>query len=108
MEEKDRLHIYDRSLVAFGMQSQYDQCIEEMAELMVAINKIKRQENFGEYGNDPTIKQNLIEELADVFICVEGLAHFIDKAGFDSMIDRKMQKFEQTINKYGRNQPPQD
>lgn len=99
MEECERFKIYDEGLSAFGMQCQYDQCVEEMAELMVAINKTKRQQSYGEYEGDLSIKENLMEELADVFICVEGLAHFLGKGEFDAMVEKKMQKFANTIKK---------
>ncbi len=99
MNERERFKIYDDGLDVFGMQCQYDQCVEEMAELMVAINKNKRQESYGEYKGDLSIKENLMEELADVFICVEGLAHFLGKEKFDKMVEKKMQKFARTIEK---------
>lgn len=99
MEEKERFKIYDEGLNVFGMECQFDQCVEEMAELMVAINKTKRQEKYGEYEGDLSIKENLKEELADVFINVEALAHFLGKEQFDEIVEKKMQKFARTIEK---------
>ncbi|MBQ8749916.1 MAG: hypothetical protein IJZ29_05580 [Clostridia bacterium] len=99
MEKFEREKIYDDGLDVFGMECQYDQCVEEMAELMVAISKVKRQQNFGEYENDNSIKENFLEELADVFICVEGLAYFVGEEEFNSKVEEKMQKFARTIEK---------
>ena len=100
MDKDKRNLVYDEALETFGMQCQYDQCVEEMAELMVAINKIKRQENFGEYEGESQLRENLFEELADVFICVEGLAHFLGEDKFDDFVNKKMEKFEKTVNKF--------
>lgn len=102
MDINERNKIYDEGLEAFGMQCQYDQCMEEMAELMVAINKVKRQTYYGEYKGDSSKMANLFEELADVYICVEGLAHFLGEKDFDAMVDKKMRKFKDTIDKCGK------
>jgi len=103
MNKEERIKIYDRGLEVFGMECQYDQCMEEMAELMVAINKVKRQKNFGEYQGDQSINENLFEELADVFICVEALAHFLGEDKFNDVVEKKMNKFNKTIDKCSKN-----
>lgn len=99
MTKKERELIYDEGLEVFGEDCQYDQCVEEMAELMVAINKLKRQKNYGEYQGNESIMQNFYEELADVFICVEGLAYMFANDKFDEIVEKKMLKFKRTIDK---------
>ncbi|MBQ8762010.1 MAG: hypothetical protein IJZ26_01665 [Clostridia bacterium] len=97
MNKKEREVVYANALEVFGMQCQYDQCMEEMAELMVAINKLKRQENYGEYKNNLSIKENFFEELADVYICIEGLAYLIGEPEFNKKVEEKMQKFARIV-----------
>lgn len=99
MDRLERERIYKEGLELFGMECQYDQCTEEMAELMVAINKLKRQEKYGEYEGDASIKQNLLEEIADVFVCVEALSIFLDEDKMEEIIEQKMRKYERTIQK---------
>lgn len=55
----------------YGYEPQSRQCIEEMAELTQAINKLWRKQNFG--GNSREIaeaQENLLEEIADVLIMI--------------------------------------
>lgn len=66
MEEKIEI-IAER----YGYEPQSRQCIEEMAELTQAINKLWRKQNFG--GSSKEIAEahdNLQEEIADVLIMI--------------------------------------
>lgn len=60
-------------------------CIEELAELQIAITKLER----GRQDND-----NLIEEMADVYIILGMLEqlYFIDKQVLEKEIKRKMER----------------
>ena len=60
---KERKKLYDDATTYWGKPAQYDQFIEESCELIVAINKFKRKSFYGEYKNDESIEENLIEEL---------------------------------------------
>ena len=53
MNRKERLELYNEAEKQWGLIAQYDQAIEEMGELIVAINKYKRKCLFGEYKNNP-------------------------------------------------------
>lgn len=87
-----RKEMYDRGLEKWGYIAQFDQTIEEMSELTKAICKYKRQLN-GEYSDRPDIKENLIEELADVYMCIEFLTILLGKDDYDKMLDEKLDKF---------------
>ena len=74
MVREERLKIYKEAKEIWGLVGQYDQCIEEMAELTVALNKYKRKTLHNEYQGQDEIENNVIEEIADVFICIEEMA----------------------------------
>lgn len=66
----------------YGYDRQARQCIEEMAELQQAINKFWRyvlkngKMDFKERKKDTLQEKNIIEEIADVEICIEQLKLF--------------------------------
>ena len=62
MNKKQRMKLYNEAEKYWGHIAQYDQCIEESGELIVAINKYKRKVLHGEYAGDERIEDNLIEE----------------------------------------------
>ena len=66
LTHEERLKIYDEATKLWGLVAQYDQCVEEMAEMIVAINKYKRKVLYKEYQNDDKVIKNLVEEIADV------------------------------------------
>jgi len=66
MEEKIRI-IAEK----YGYEPQSRQCIEEMAELIQAINKLYRKQNFG--GNSKEVAEahdGVLEEISDVLIMI--------------------------------------
>ncbi|MBS6763142.1 MAG: hypothetical protein KH304_06105 [Clostridium sp.] len=66
MEEKIRI-IAEK----YGYEPQSRQCIEEMAELIQAINKLYRKRNFG--GNSQEVAEahaGVLEEISDVLIMI--------------------------------------
>lgn len=93
MTKEERKKIYDKAEELWGLVAQYDQAIEEMGELIVAINKYKRKCLYGEYNGNSKIIDNLIEEIADVKMCIEQLEGFVGEANVERVLDQKMQKF---------------
>ena len=93
LSEEERLKVYDKATELWGLVAQYDQCVEEMGELIVAINKYKRKVFYKEYKGDNKIVENLVEEIADVSICLEQMRHFFKDYNIDEVIEKKMQKF---------------
>ncbi len=97
MEKLERKQIYDEAEREWGLIAQYDQAIEEMGELIVAINKYKRKCLYGEFKNKGEIEENLIEELADVSMCIEQLCYFVGENRVSEMLDKKMEKLKGQI-----------
>ena len=98
MKRKDRLEIYNRAENLWGEVAQYDQLVEEMGELIVAVNKYKRKCLYGEFKNNPKIEENLIEELADVKMCLEQICIYMGEDKVDKMLNKKLQKLQNLIN----------
>lgn len=87
----------------FGRDRQLQQAIEECSELIQAISKYNRLLN-GEYaGKDKKIIANLVEELADVEICIEQLKHFlkISESKINSVKEFKIKRTSNIINGVG-------
>ena len=97
LTHEERLKIYDEATKPWGLVAQYDQCVEEMAEMILAINKYKRKVLYKEYQNDDKVIKNLVEEIADVSICLEQMKHFFKDYKIDEVIEQKMQKFLKEI-----------
>lgn len=79
------LDIIKQSIDFYGKDVQSTVCMEECAELIQAISKEKRGKHD---------KQHLIEEMADVYICLEMLKEIynISSKEIESMIERKQQR----------------
>ena len=71
--------------------------IEEMAELIVAINKVKRAKHFIAQKKEG-VMDNLFEELADVKLCLEQMEWMFGKENVDKMFDKKLEKFLYQLN----------
>ena len=95
--EKQRINLYNKAEKTWGLVAQYDQAIEEMGELIVAINKYKRKCLYGELKNNEKAELNLIEELADVFMCVEQLILYMGEGKVFAMLDNKLEKLKHEI-----------
>ena len=97
MTKNERLKLYDEATTLWGLVAQYDQCIEEMAELTVAINKYKRKVLYGEYkGND--VAKSVVEEIADVSLCLEQMMYFFKDYNINDILDKKLLKLKDEIN----------
>ncbi len=87
----------------YGLDIQEQQLIEEMAELTQAICKDKRSRGQGqEIGGTwlySDLKNNLIEELADVKLVLSQVVYLLD---CDEAVDRVVQeKIKRTLNRIG-------
>ncbi|MBQ4535349.1 MAG: hypothetical protein IJA22_00830 [Clostridia bacterium] len=103
MVREERLKIYKEAKEIWGLVGQYDQCIEEMAELTVALNKYKRKTLHNEYQGQDEIENNVIEEIADVFICIEEMANLFGEDKVTAAIEQKMLKFKNEIDEMKEN-----
>ena len=101
MTKEERLKVYKEAEELWGLIAQYDQAIEEMGELIVAINKYKRKCLYGEYKENKKVEDNLVEEIAGVKMCLEQLEDFVGSEKVNAIFDVKMQKLQEQI-KYMR------
>lgn len=99
MTKEERLTLYADAEKHWGTLAQYDQCIEEMGELLVAINKFKRHKFFNEEF-DYDVKDNLLEELADVYMCIEQLIQMNDEKEVFEVLDKKLLKMKGQLEKF--------
>ena len=104
MESKDKIQ---KIADTYGYDCQSRQCIEEMAELTVAINKYYRgMKDFREHLNPPTPKkplplkelENVIEEIADVQIMLWQMAYLLN-ADVTPIIEQKLDRQLERIEK---------
>ena len=86
-------NIFKMSVEKWGVQSQYDQMTEECAELIVAINKYKRFLCGEKKQTEEEVMFNLLEEIADVKICVQQLEYILGADKVEKVYNQKMQKF---------------
>ena len=88
--EKKYIDNYKRCIEVWGIDAQIKMCIEEMSELTKALCKYKR------YGDEKAI-ENIKEELADVFNCVEQLSYHF---GYDDIEKIRCEKMERAMKKF--------
>ena len=100
MTKEERFDLYDRSTKKWGEQAQIDQIIEEMAELIVALNKYKRMEYYKEPKNKEKVFENLYVELSDVSICLEQMIHMFGEEEVEKIKISQLEKFKQEIEKF--------
>lgn len=97
MTKEERFEVYNKAEELWGLVAQYDQAIEEMGELIVAINKYKRKCLYGEFKNNSKVEDNLAEELADVSMCLEQLISYVGEDKVNAMFSKKMAKLQEEI-----------
>ena len=95
MEEKTATYtaILEENIKAHGKELETTVAMEELAELIQAVSKVKR------YGFRNEYKDNLIEELADVDIVITELMMLFDVSTeeFYSVMDRKVQRIKKRL-----------
>ena len=81
-----------KAIELFGVEKQSMIVMEELAELTQAVSKINRRYN-------QETRDNLIEEMADVYIILEQLELMrdIDEEDIDDIIDLKMKRLKERI-----------
>lgn len=78
----------------YGYEAQKNQCIEECAELIQALNKLSRANGLGQ----PTKKTkeeclaNVVEEIADVQVTLYELMYSLHIGGINEIIERKLDR----------------
>jgi len=111
-EENNRDIVLDSAIQVYGILNQLDMAIEECAELIQAINKIKRSFTIDEIKNikngnhifksteDAIVYNNVCSEIADVKIMLYQLEKIFDKNNIDISEERKLIRLEERLLKY--------
>ena len=97
MTKQERYDLYQRAVEKWGEDSQFDQMIEEMAELTVALNKFKRAKHFVAQKKEGVL-ENIYEELADVKMCLEQMEWIFGEENVNSTLEEKFKKFIKQLN----------
>ena len=103
MINENAIRILNQAINKYGAKMYEDIAIEEMSELTKALLKHRRAGEIGEYNLSDTLS-SIIEELADVIICLEYLKliylqtapDFCERV--DKMIDYKVDRIERRLN----------
>jgi NTP pyrophosphatase (non-canonical NTP hydrolase) len=84
----------------YGFDAQSRQCIEEMAELTVALNKMWREGMKTDYFYSELKKNDIAEEIADVYIMLEQMKYLLNiyEDDIETIINRKILRQLERIN----------
>lgn len=97
MTREERNDLYKKAVEKWGEEAQFDQMVEEMGELIVAFNKLRRAKNYKQQDMQSAI-DNLFEEIADVKLCVEQMEWIFGKEKIDKVLQGKLEKFIKQLN----------
>lgn len=94
-----------RSIARYGADAQTTVCMEEFAELIQAIGKLKRfnpEDPTNMVGRNELI-ENLYEEMADALICFDLLVetYGLKPSDLRSMVDHKVWRMKQKMEAQG-------
>lgn len=88
MDKQNYNDIFQATLEKWGEEAQYDQTIEECAELIAALKHFKR----GRVSED-----HIIDELADVILMSEQLMYMFGERRVSQAIDKKIHKLRSLL-----------
>lgn len=92
MEKQDRINLYKKALRTWGEEAQVNMLDEELGELITAVARFKRGR---------ATHQDVMTELADVFIMVEQIATMMSYDDFEKELDRKLVRLrDEKLAKY--------
>lgn len=91
---REQLKVLDNSLMQNGVNQQLMVCMEEPAELIQAISKVER------YPDEVDRIENVVEEIADVSICIEYLKmiYNIDQEEIGNWINKKIKRIKERVD----------
>ena len=91
---REQLKVLDNSLMQNGVNQQLMVCMEEPAELIQAISKVER------YPDEVDRIENVVEEIADVLICIEYLKmiYNIDQEEIENWINKKIKRIKERVD----------
>ncbi len=95
---------FEKFTSAWGEESEYRMCIEEMSELTKELCKFMRySRNDKSEENDKKleeIRKNIIEETADVLICASQIKRLFGEKDVEDVMDYKIQRGRKIVDKY--------
>lgn len=77
--------IYDAALATWGAEAQYDQAVEECAELIATLKHFRR----GKVG-----REAVIDEVADVYLMLGQLIYMLGEDEVNQAIEAKIDKLK--------------
>jgi NTP pyrophosphatase (non-canonical NTP hydrolase) len=80
--------IYAKSIDKWGEKAQYDQAIEECAELIAALQH---------YARGKVSKEEVVHEIADVFLMVGQLTYIFGEDKLTAAVEDKVVKLRQLL-----------
>lgn len=84
--------IYERTLLKWGEKAQYDQTIEECAELIATLKH---------YARGKVDVETVVDELADVYLMVGQLTFMLGEDRLRQAVARKIAKLEVLLDEEG-------
>lgn len=105
MKDKEKyFETFDKFTKAYGEESEYRMCIEEMSELTKELCKLMRySRNDKSEENDKKIekiKENIIEETADVLICASQIKRLFGDKAVEDVMDYKIERGGKIVDEY--------
>lgn len=90
--------VLQKAIDTYGRIPQMDMCVEEMAELIKAINKYKRAYfDVAETAMPTDIYDNVCEEIADVKIMIKQMEMMFGESNVEEEVDCKMNRLAERL-----------
>ena len=103
IENEKFITTFDKFFKYFGEEAQMRMCIEEMSELTKELCKYMRFSNIDSESNNSNllkIKDNIIEETADVLICAWQMMELFGKNEVEDMMNYKIERGRKFVDDY--------
>ena len=88
--------VLKRAITTYGKEEQMMMMVEEAAELIQAINKVRRAKNDAE---EIEAMEHLAEEVADCFIVLMQMKLMVCKKRVDEILNYKMNRLKRNLDK---------
>lgn len=86
------MNLYERAVKAYGADKQIEQVIEECAELIMALQKIKRFPDALNYW------ENVHEEIADVELMINQMKYIFNSEKIEEYKNKKIKRLEDKLD----------
>ena len=103
MTDSEKNQLFEQVLTKWGIINQVFMVMEECGELIQALSKVRRAEREGR--DSSVARVHLIEEMADVYICLKQLTELYDIRDWELQyeINRKCMRQEERMSLNTRN-----